>query len=394
MTAAPALEVRRAKHAVTLVFFGSGFGFASWASRIPQVRSELDLSPAALGILLLAIAPGSLIALPSAGAVVHRFGAARTIVVTSLVASFGLILAGLGVLIGVAPVAVGLVFIGLGVGIWDVAMNVEGAEVERRLARSIMSRFHAGFSLGTVAGAVGGAAMNALSVSVTVHLVGVAIVLGIAMPLATRNFLPAGNEDEHGDGARVSVLRAWREPRTLLIGVFVLTMAFSEGTGNDWIAVASIDGHGASSALGSLAFGLFVAAMTAGRWFGASLLDRFGRVATMRASALVAFVGLMLFVFGPAPAVNALGIALWGLGSSLGFPTGMSAAADDPRMAAARVSVVATIGYVSFLAGPTAVGLIGEQTGTLRALIVTAGLLGIGALVAGATRPLQAAEHR
>lgn len=393
MSQAPVPDVRRAKQAVALVFIASGFGFASWASRIPQVRSELGLSPAQLGVLLLAIAIGSLIALPSAGFVVHRFGAAKAIVVMSLVAAGGLILTAVGVLVSVTPVAVGLLLIGIGVGVWDVAMNVEGTEVEHRLQRSILSRFHAGFSLGTVLGAVVGAAMNALGVSVTAHLIGVAVLIAVFVPLATRDFLPAGRDDEHPDGPRPNPLLAWREPRTLLIGVLVLAMAFSEGTGNDWIAVSAIDGHGASSAIGSLAFGLFVASMTAGRWFGASALDRFGRATTLRASALIAFIGLLLYVFAVAPVLIAIGIALWGLGTALGFPAGMSAAADDPRMAAARVSVVSTIGYVAFLAGPTAVGLIGERTGTLRALLVTAALLGTGALAAGATRPLAVSDR-
>ncbi len=384
------LAAVRAKRGVYLVFIGSGFGFASWASRIPQVRAELGLTPGQLGIVLLAIAAGSLLALPTAGLVVHRLGAARTIVVMSLLTALGIAVAGVGVLVGVVPVVIGLGVMGFGNGAWDVAMNVEGAAVEQRLGQSIMSRFHAGFSIGTVIGALVGAAMNLAHVPVTVHLLAVAALLAVSMPLATRGFLPAGTEGGEQVAAGRHPLRAWLEPRTLLIGLFVLTMAFAEGTANDWLGVAAIDGYGASAALGSLAYGVFVTSMTVGRWYGAPVLDRFERVPVLRASAGLALLGLLIVVLGPNLAVAMLGMVLWGLGTALGFPVGMSAAADDPRYAAARVSVVATIGYVAFLGGPPLIGILGDQVGVLRALSATAGLLAVGLMVAGSTRPIPA----
>jgi MFS family permease len=374
--------LKRATRAVYFVFIGAGFGFASWASRLPQVREELGLTPAALGLILLSVAVGSLIALPSAGLIVHRLGAATAIVVTALV------IAAVGVGVGVLPVVIGLLLLGFGNGVWDVAMNVEGAVVEQHLGRSIMSRFHAGFSVGTVFGALVGAGMNALNVGVTTHLLIIVAFIAVAVPLSTRDFLPAGTED-HDDGhERDHPLKAWTEPRTLLIGLFVLTMAFAEGTANDWLGIAAIDGHGASATLGTLTFGLFLMAMTVGRWFGPQILDRFGRVPVLRVSAAMAFVGLLIVVYGPNLGTAMIGTVLWGLGTALGFPVGMSAAADDPRHSAGRVSVVATIGYVAFLAGPPLIGILGNQAGVLRALTVTAGLLAVGLLVAGATRPL------
>jgi len=373
---------------VYLVFIGSGLGFASWAARIPQVRQELDLTPGTLGLMLLAIAVGSLIALPSAGLIVHRIGAAKTIVVMSLICATGIATAGVGVLVGEAPVVIGLLLMGFGNGAWDVGMNVEASSVEQQLGRSIMSRFHAGFSLGTVIGALLGTAMNALHVSVTVHLLLIALFLAVAMPLSTRGFLPAGTEAHDEPSKSIHPLKAWIEPRTLLIGLFVLTMAFAEGTATDWIGVATIDGYGTTAALGSLAYGVFVVSMTFGRWYGTQILDRFGRVPVLRASAASALIGLLIVVFGPNLISAMVGTVLWGLGTALGFPVGMSAAADQRRHAAGRVSVVATIGYVAFLAGPPLVGFIGNEVGVLRALSITAGLLAIGLLVAGATRPI------
>ena len=119
------------------------------------------------------------------------------------------------------------------------------------------------------------------------------------------------------------------------------------------------------------------------------LLDRYGRVPVGCAcSALAALVGLLLVVFGGSLPVAMAGAVLWGLGAALGFPVGMSAAADDPGTRPGRVSVVASIGYVAFLAGPPLIGLLGDHVGVLRALTITAGLIAVGLLVAGACRPL------
>ena len=266
-------------------------------------------------------------------------------------------------------------------------MNVEGSAVERELGRAIMPRFHAGFSIGTVAGALVGAAMVALGVSATVHLVAVAAIVAVAGPLAVRAFLPDGHAPAE-DGERRNPLKAWTEPRTVLIGVFVFAAAFTEGTGNDWLGVAMIDGYGAAAALGALTFAIFLAAMTLGRWFGPGLIDRHGRVLTVRIFAALALVGLALVVWGSTLPVAMAGAALWGLGTALGFPVGMSAAGDDPAHAPARVSVVATIGYIAFLAGPPLIGFLGEHTGTLRALTVTGGLVALGLLISGVLRPL------
>jgi fucose permease len=386
-TAAGEAGLQRAVRAVYYVFFGAGFAFASWASRIPQVRDGLELSPASLGLLLLAIAAGSLVALPLAGTIVARLGAARTITAMAIVMGAGLTITALGFRVGIPPVVVGLFLLGVGNGTWDVAMNVEGTYVEQRLGRSILPRFHAGFSIGTVAGALLGAALVAVGVSVTVHLLFVALVIGAGGPWAVRGFLTVtapAHPDHEPSG---HPLEAWMEPRTLLLGLFVFCMAFMEGTGNDWLGVAVIDGYRASPAVGSLTLGIFLAAMTTGRWFGPALLDRFGRLASVRASAVIACSGALLVVFGGSLAVAMAGAVLWGLGSALGFPVGMSAAADESRFAAGRVGVVTSIGYVAFLAGPPFVGLLGNAFGTLHSLIAVAGLAAAALLLSRVLRP-------
>ncbi|MGY1841841.1 MULTISPECIES: MFS transporter [unclassified Modestobacter] len=387
-TGPSAAQVRAATRATYVAFIGAGFAFASWAARIPQVRTRLDLDPAGLGLVLLAIAAGSVIALPLSGPVIARLGSRRTVTLMAGLLTVALVIVAVAPLIGVLPLVLGLFVMGFANGAWDVGMNVQGAVVERHLDRAVMSRFHAGFSLGTVIGALGGAAMVALDVPVTAHLLGVAVVVAVVVPPAVRGFVPDVEDTPGGERPAEpgGVLARWREPRTLLIGLFVLAFAFAEGTANDWISIALIDGYGASPAVGTLSFAVFLAAMTAARWVGPPLLDRYGRVPLVRALAGLAVVGLLLFVFGPNTGVAFAGALLWGAGTSLGFPVGMSAAADDPAHAATRVSVVASIGYCAFLAGPPLIGFLGHELSVLRALTVVAVLLAVATAIAGTLR--------
>jgi MFS family permease len=382
-----------ATRATYAAFASMGFCFASWASRIPQVKQLLGLDASQLGLVLLATAAGSVIALPLAGPVVTRFGSRATVSRMAVLAGAGLFAVAIGCRIGVAPVVAGLFALGVGTGGWDVAMNVHGAIVERRLGRAIMPRFHAGYSVGTVAGALGGVAMVALGVSVTAHLATVALAVAIGVPLAVKRFL-----DDHPEpvGRRATAppartarrsLRAWRERRTLLIGVFVLALAFAEGSGTDWINLAMIDGHQARPAVGTLALAAFLAAMTAGRWFGPQMLDEHGRIPVLRAALVVAIVGLVMFTLGPSTQVAFGGALLWGAGISLGFPVGMSAGADDPSLAAARVGVIASIAYCAFLSGPPLIGFLAQRYTLLHALTVVIPLLLLAGAIAGALRP-------
>lgn len=372
-----------ARNAVGLTFFLNGLVFASWVSRIPEVRESFDLSNGQLGLVLLAIAIGSVVALPTTGAAINAWGTVRVVRLGALAASAGMLAAALG-LGHVLPVTVaGLFVYGIGIGVWDVAMNVEAAEVERGLGRTIMPRFHAGFSGGTVVGALVGALLVEVGLPAVVHLVGVVLLALVLVLRTSPAFLPViERHEEH----KVSAARAWLEPRTLLIGVMVLALAMTEGTANDWLAVALVDGHDVSHAMGVAGFAVFVSAMTAGRIAGTGLIDRFGRVVVLWGTMAVAGAGVLLIVFAEQPVLVVTGIVLWGAGASLGFPVGMSAAADDPVKAASRVSVVSTIGYAAFLAGPPFLGFVGDEVGTLKALLVVAVLLMPAALVVPAAR--------
>ncbi len=136
-----------------------------------------------------------------------------------------------------------------------------------------------------------------------------------------------------------------------------------------------------------LTFGFFVTAMTVGRVAGTQLLDRYGTVRVLRATALAAVIGLLLVVLGPNLPVAMVGAVIWGLGASLGFPVGMSAAADDPARAAVRVSAVASIGYTAFLAGPPAVGFLAQHVGVRGSLWLVLAVLVLALFLAPATAP-------
>ena len=383
-------NVRAAAVATFLIFGMNGLVFASWAARIPAVTEALNLTSGQMGTLLLCTAVGSLLALPSAGWVVGRIGTANTVRLAGIVAgAAGAAIAFSLMAASVPATAIALFFFGIGIGLWDVAQNIEGADVEHRLERTIMPQFHAAFSGGAFLGALIGAGLSQLGVGLPEHLLviaAVAVALALAVP---KYFLPHEAVEIHdGGGSAAKGPAAWRDGRTLLIGVVVLGATLTEGAGNDWIAKAAVDGLGASESTGALLFALFVLAMTIMRFLGGKAIDKFGRVAVLRASMAAAALGLALFVFAGNVVLAGVGAALWGIGAALAFPMGMSAAADDPKHAAARVSVVSTIGYIAFLAGPPLLGYLGDQTGVHLALLAIGAPILLALLLAGVAKPL------
>ena len=388
--------VNRARNADLLVFAVNGFMIATWMSRLPDVKSMMGLTPGQLGIILLSISVGALIGLPIAGRLLHRMGSVSVVRLGAAIALPGMITAALGVTEDwpLPTVMLGLALVGFGSGIWDVAQNLEGTIIEQALGRSIMPWFHAAFSGGTVAGALATVLMIRLQIPLLGHVLVMAVLVGACVAWGTRQFMPATAPDDSGPAHEQPAAQhrsAWTEPRTLLIGVMVFAAAFTEGTANDWMAVAFVDGHGVTTSQGVLALAVFLVFMTAGRIAGTKVLDRHGRVPVLRVLFGCALVGSLVVVFG-GTALAYLGAAIWGLGASLGFPVGMSAAADEPRRAALRLSVVATIGYGAFLAGPAVIGFVGDYVGVLRALTIVSVVSALAFLVIPAARPLPDAK--
>ncbi|GLJ75965.1 MFS transporter [Leifsonia poae] len=386
------------RNAVFVIFILSGTAMATWVARIPGVRDGLGFGkdPSSVGLLILGMSVGAIVGLAVSSPVLVRFGPHKGMVSGLMIVSVGLVFVGVGTSIAhsVPLVAIGLVLLGFGNGMVDVMMNVEGTAVEREIGKTLMPLMHAFFSLGTVLGAGIGAASAALSIDVSWHLIAVAVVIAVIAVVAVR-YIP--READLGDEAVAAPkvpfgqrmresLAVWADWRLILIGVVMLGMAFGEGSANDWISLATVDGHGQTNSTGAVVFGFFVVAMTVGRVLGGPLVDLIGRVAAIRITAGLGAVGLLIFILGGPLWLVVVGTVLWGFGVSLGFPLGMSAAADGAANPAARVSAVAIIGYCAFLVGPPVIGFLGKEFGLLNALYLILVLLVAAFLAAPAVR--------
>lgn len=388
-------QIKLWRLSIYFIFALPGFSMASWVSRTPTIRDALGATTAQMGWIIFGMAVGSIVGLMSASHLIAHKGG-RFVMVTGLViSSIGLIIVGVGgsSIINSIIVFLGLAIFGFGNGICDVAMNVEGTAVEGVTKKSLLTGFHAAFSVGTLFGAIVGSVATKSGVPVPLHLTFVSVVIVLSIIFLSR-FVPLGtgkedNSDSNGTSMSARERMAvWKEPRTILISIIVLGMAFAEGSANDWLPLIMVDGYNVTPTMGSFAFGLFVAAMTVGRAIGGLLLDRLGRVLVLRISALLAIVGLLIVIFGGSYTFATIGIVLWGLGAAFGFPVGLSAAGDDPRGVAARVSAVATAGYLAFLVGPPFLGFVGEMIGLLRALIVVLITVTIAGLLSQAAKPI------
>lgn len=382
--------------AIFTIFLIMGVGFASWASRLPAVKNDLGINDLQVGVLLFVSGVTSIVGLSLANVIVARWGARRGMFATIITFALGVVVAGVGVefVQSYVVAAIGLGLMGLGMSATDVMMNVEAAAVEQAFERTLMPLFHAFFSLGTVAGAGLGVAMAALGIGVGWHLGAAGLLVAVA-GLLSLGAVPV-RESMHDDPATsvtrrerfVEIAAVWRDPRTYAIGAIMLGMAFAEGSANDWLTIAMVDGHDQTEAVGAIALTVFSVAMTTFRILGGPLVDRIGRVWSLRILSIAAGVGLVMFILAPNLPIAFIGIALWGAGASLGFPLGMSAAADDPKKAAASVSAAATIGYLAFLCGPPILGWISHEIGILPTLWIIVALIAMSGLASGAAKPI------
>lgn len=361
-----------ARLAVYTVFAANGAMFGSWAPRIPQVKAELGMSAVVLGVVLLAPAIGSLVAMPFAGGLASRIGSATA---TRLVAvPFFLAIALVGVVGSPAVLFVVLLLWGTSIGVLDVVMNAQAVTVERAYGRSLMSGFHATFSLGALAGTGIGSAASALRVGLGVQL----LVLGATMltlVLATsRRMLP---DRLDRDAERPPLLVRPRGP-LVVIALAALAVLLCEGAAMDWSAVYLREYLHASAGMAGAAFAAFSATMTVGRLVGDRVLNRFPRRAVVRAFATAAAFGLgtgllLAELAGDGPlAIGAavFGFAVLGAGISLIFPALLAEASTVAERPAEGIGAVATGGYLGFLVGPPAIGGLAELTSLPVALWV------------------------
>ena len=389
-----ASSITRWRNGVMTAFALGGVTVATWGPRLPQVRTDLRMGDAWIGVVLAGVTVGSITGLAAAAALLSWLGSRR-----GIGAMLGLVAAGIaavGVSAGVAhsagSTALGFVVVGFGVGAVDVMINVEGAAVERAAGRTLMPLLHAAWSAGAVAGAGIGAGCAALGVPVAEQFVAEAVLIAVTAAVAVR-FLPAAADQSSTDapsrrwGERIGGwLRAWGSLRLLLIGLVMLGVELGEGTANSWLTLAARDGHGQSDAIAALFFVAFAVGETLARVFGGPVVDRIGRVRSVRVTTALGVVGLVLFILASSGWLVLLGTLLWAVGVSMGFPLGMSAAAESGPNPAARVSVVASIGYLANLAGPPLIGFLSETVGVLTALWTLVALLAVGFAASDALR--------
>jgi MFS family permease len=355
--------------AVLVIFFISGFGFASWAVRIPAVQESLDLGEGLLGVALLGMAAGSLVSMPLAGWLVSRLGSRVVVGATAL--SYSVALPLLAVAPNLALLAAALTLVGVATGSLDVSMNAQAVAVEKGHERQIMSSFHAAFSLGGLAGATGGGVIAAWGVGVAPHLAGVAGLSLAALALAYRRMLPAGvDRGESGEPAFARPTRALAG-----LGVISFCVLLGEGAMADWSAVYLNGTLGTGTGLAAAGFAAFSAAMVAGRLLGDRLAARFGPVALVRAGAAVSAVGLGVSLAVAHPAAALVGFGCAGLGFSIIFPMALSAAGRAKGTATGpAIAAVSTAGYFGFLVGPPSIGFTAEVVGLGGALFIIVAL--------------------
>jgi MFS family permease len=375
MTQAIAIDrrsLRRWRNAITAGFGIGGITVSAWGTRLPAVTAELHVTTGTIGTVLAFITIGSISGLLASTPVAHRFGSRRGISGSLLVIAAAMALLGVGIALRTVPLlAVAFAIVGFGIGLMDVTLNVEGSAVERAAARTLMPFMHAAWSIGVAVGSGLGAACAALGVAPAPQFIGEAVLIAIAALFVHRALPEHPATEPLGEPVRPveavrTWLRGWLDLRLLLIGVVMLGVELGEGSANNWLTLGVQRDHGQSAAVAALFFTAFAVGEAASRILSGPIIDRIGRVAIVRITTAVGVVGLLLFILGGSPGLVLLGVLLWSVGVSMGFPLGMSAAAEGGGAnPAARVSVVASIGYFANLGGPPAIGLLAERVGLL-----------------------------
>ena len=342
-----------------------------------------------MGLVLLGLSVGSMVGILLSGPAVARFGAKPVMVVGTLGVILSMPTIGAGTGVGSAALTtVGLFLFGLGMGGGEIAMNVEGADIEKVIQRPVLPALHGFFSLGTVIGASVGILFAAIEVPVVWHLNAIGVIALVVLVAAAR-WIPGGTGrlDQRTAVRQASAGRPlWKDSRLLLIAAIVLAMALAEGTAGDWLPLVMVDGHGFGPAAGSAVYAIFAASMTIGRFAGGGFISRFGRAPVLRVSIIAGAVGMALVIFVDSQWVAAAAVVLWGLGASLGFPVALSAAGESGEDSARRVSLAATVGYVAFLVGPPVIGFVGEHYGLRAALVLPLILVAASVFITSAVR--------
>ncbi len=358
-TTLPPRDGRRFIAAIALVFTASGMALANWMPRIPETRAQLGLSYDELGTALFGAGAGAMLFMPITGWLLGRQGSYAITRVTAIGMSASLPLIVLAY--DMWTLAAALFVFGAFTGSLDVAMNAQAAFGEGRVGRRFLSMLHGMWSVGTMAGA--GTAYLAVSAGLplTLHIGLVAVMLAVITAIAGF-FLLA---DNHGGGGGEGDVAPFAMPSGAIwwLGIIAFCALLSEGSVYDWSAVFLRDVLTADQDVAALGFAAFTVTMTAGRFAGDQVVDRYGAVGVLRCCGLLAAGGIGLALAAPTAWLAIAGFGLAGIGISVIFPTVVRAAAHSPDMAQGpAIAAVSTAGYFAFLAGPPAIGVLSEAT--------------------------------
>ena len=388
-------SLARWRWAITAAFALGGITVSAWGPRLPAIKASLGIGTATIGLLLAGATVGAILGLLASTPVLHWLGSRRAVGGALLLIAAAMTVMGLALILGWVPLlAVAFVITGTGIGTLDVLINVEGSAVERTAGRTLMPMMHAAWSIGVAVGAGIGAACAALGIAPAAQLIGEAVLIAAAA-FGTAAGIPPGERAPAGQppqdrGAKIRQwLRGWLDWRLLLIGLVMLGVELGEGSANSWLTLAVRGNHGQTAVVAALFFTVFAASEALTRIFAGPVVDRLGRAQAIRLTTALGVVGIVLFILAGNPWIVLLGVVLWAVGVSMGFPLGMSAAAESGPDPAARISVVASIGYFANLAGPPVIGALAQSAGLLNALWVIAALFLAAFGVAGSFRSRQ-----
>ena len=367
----------RGRWAVAAAFFVNGFITGSWAPQIPVFLKRLEISEFTLGQLILLFGAGAVVAMSWCGYLISRHGSRSVVRWFGSAAVFGLLVVALAP--NVALAAISMFLFGGVIGGMDVAMNANAVAVEKKLSRAIMSSSHGFWSLGGFAGAgIGGIAIQ--SYGHLAHAAAVTIASAIVLAFALSHLVSEERQIAHEH-------RRFALPKTVLIyliGIMALFSMVPEGTVLDWAALFLEQELGADIATAGLAFSGFAGTMAAVRFMGDAVRNRYGAVTTLRASSLIAAIGMLVAGLAPTQWVAIAAFAFCGLGIANMVPIAFSAAGNQPGMSAGGgMSVVTTMGYSGILVAPSAIGFVGERTGFGPVFVTLSLLLLVVFLMAG-----------
>ncbi len=351
-----------------LVFLIAGLSMSAWAPLVPFASQRLQLTGASLGGLLLCLGIGSLAAMPVTGALVARFGCRCVMLCSTLVVLAVLpLLATLDVMWLMAAT---LMVFGAGLGMLDVAMNVQAVEVEKAAAKPMMSGFHGFFSLGGILGA--GAVSLLLGAGLTpLQAVGVIMLLMVLLLLCSLPTLMTERLHQP-DQPWLVIPRGW----VAFLGCLCFILFLAEGAVLDWSALLLLQSPGMSVAHAGLGYAIFSIAMTIGRLTGDKVIQRFGRYPVMLTGALAAAAGMTLAVLLPWPQAALLAFLLVGFGLANTVPMLFNAAGNQQDMPAnLAISAMTTLGYAGILSGPALIGFISQWLSLSGAFLLIALLL-------------------